>query len=85
MVMAVEGLRLFQSQTQQIGNGGCEEGLGLAANILTPACPTFVMGCLVLLRRCYIARLLRDYVAKGVKGLAVQLMLGSDPNYLIRG
>ena len=75
MVMAEEGLRLFQSQTQQVGNGGCEEGLGLAANILTPACPTFVMGCLVLLRRCYIARLLRDYVAKRVKGWRFSLCL----------
>lgn len=78
-------MRIFQSQTQQIGNGGCEEGLGLAANILTPACPTFVMGCLALLGQCHIARLLRDYVAKRVKGLAVQLMPGYDPNYLIRG
>jgi hypothetical protein len=38
--------------------------LGLAANILTPACATFVMGVPCPLGRSHIARLWRDYVAK---------------------
>jgi hypothetical protein len=63
------------AQTQRLGNGRRKESqpFGAAGNILTLACGTFVMGCCALLAQGYIARLLRDHVAKGPGGSAYGL------------
>src|ERR1700761_1107993 len=73
--------REVRTQTQWLGNGRRKEcsPVGAAANILTLACASVVMGwCCALLARSHIARLLRDHVAKGPGGSAYGPPAASD-------